>query len=212
MINCVLWDFNGTLIDDAAYGRRVINAVLRKHGLPEIQTMEEYRERFCFPVRTFYDGVGLGGATYDQAAVEWTEEYYAHEDECRLRTGVLETVQALHALHIRQAVISASPQEALERQLGRQGITPYFERVMGLSDIHARSKVHLAQMFMRESGISPEKTLFVGDTPHDAETARAISCRCVLVTGGHQTEAALRETGCHVLTDILQVPEVVRQG
>ncbi len=212
MIRCVLWDFNGTLIDDAAFGRRVVNAVLRKHGLPQIKTMAEYRRHFCFPVRKFYDSVGLGGALYDRAAVEWTEEYYAHETECRLRAGASETVKALHEMHICQAVISASPQEALERQLGRQGIVHFFKRVMGLSDIHARSKVHLAQAFMVESGLPPENTLFVGDTAHDAETARAIACRCVLVTGGHQTEEALRDTGCPVLTGIRQVLDVVRQG
>jgi phosphoglycolate phosphatase len=212
MITCVLWDWNGTLLNDAQYACGVVNAVLKKHELPLLKDVEAYREVFCFPVSLFYEHVGLGGALYDQAAHEWVAEYYAHEADCTLREGAMDVLRRIACLGARQAIISATPREALKRQVGRyRGLPQCFEKLLGLDDIHARSKVRLAQEFMRDEKTDPARTLFVGDSLHDAEVARAIGCRCVLLLGGHQTETMIRGAGCPVLEDIRDLPAYIER-
>jgi len=49
--------------------------------------------------------------------------------------------------------------------------------------------------------------LFVGDTVHDHEVARAIGADCVLIPGGHHPRTKLEKTGVPVLEDLYQVPD-----
>ena len=46
----VLWDFNGTLLDDVGIGMEAINALLAPRGLPTLKTRAEYHRHFQFPI------------------------------------------------------------------------------------------------------------------------------------------------------------------
>ena len=54
-----------------------------------------------------------------------------------------------------------------------------------------------------------ERTVFVGDTLHDLETARAIGCDCIFIARGHNSKERLLSSGCRVLSDIGEVLNVV---
>ena len=71
-----------------------------------------------------------------------------------------------------------------------------------LSDIYAISKVQMGVDYMKRSGLSPEEAVFLGDTLHDAETAHAMGCACLLISGGHQPDATLRTAGVPVLPSL----------
>ena len=73
---------------------------------------------------------------------------------------------------------------------------------MGLSDIYAISKVQMGVDYMKRSGLSPEEAVFLGDTLHDAETAHAMGCACLLISGGHQPDATLRTAAVPVLPSL----------
>ena len=45
----VIWDWNGTLLDDAPVCVAAINDMLRERSLPQLSA-ERYQEIFCFPV------------------------------------------------------------------------------------------------------------------------------------------------------------------
>ena len=66
-----------------------------------------------------------------------------------------------------------------------------FDEVLGLNNQLAVSKVHLAVDYLARTGEKAEDCVFIGDTTHDAETAKAIGCRCFLIEGGHQERAVL---------------------
>ena len=55
----VVWDWNGTLLDDAEVCLAVMDRMLVRRGLPPIGDMERYREIFTFPVRDYYALAGL---------------------------------------------------------------------------------------------------------------------------------------------------------
>ena len=52
--------------------------------------------------------------------------------------------------------------------------------MLGLSDIHGVSKVELGRSYMAACGADPARCVMIGDTDHDAETARAMGVRCIL--------------------------------
>ena len=192
----LIWDFNGTILDDVGLGVNSVNSMLAARGIPVIPSVERYREIFDFPIQDYYRGLGFDFDAEDYEAVlapEWVALYARGEGDCPLYGGVRETIASVAACGVTQLVISASQQEHLRAQLAARGILDRFDSVYGLGDFLAKSKESIARAW-RET--HPEAfPLLVGDTTHDAAVADAIGADCVLFCGGHQSEARLRTCG-----------------
>ena len=185
----IIWDFNGTLLDDLDVCFRCVNALLVRHGKAPFADYDKYRHTFRFPIKEYYRDAGFDFdvTPYDVLAAEFMEMYYEREPYTPLVDGVKETLDTLRSLGIKQTVLSASRLEYLRTQLDRLNITHYFDEVLGISDIYAASKLHIAREWIAASGEDPDTMLMVGDTLHDAETALELGCKCVLYSGGHQS-------------------------
>ena len=57
-IKYIIWDWNGTLIDDAWLFVELMNTELQYRGLPLIN-IEDYRQNFTFPVKKYYENLGF---------------------------------------------------------------------------------------------------------------------------------------------------------
>ena len=203
----VIWDFNGTIFADMDAGIVSVNKMLEERGLPVIPSIEHYREIFDFPIIDYYKGLGFDfeKESYETIlAPMWVELYNINAQSSTLVDGVKETIERIKELGLCQSVISACEQEMLERYLKGLGVYDYFDEVMGLDNIHAGSKTHLAKDWRARH---PEaKILFIGDTTHDAETAVCMGGDCVLFAGGHQSRAKLEKTGYSVIE---KMPELI---
>lgn len=199
----IVWDFNGTLIDDVSLGVAATNILLARRGIPEIDLEVYYRE-FGFPVKDYYTRIGFDFSTerYEDVADEWIVEYRRLEHTVSLRDGVLDLLCAFRAEGIVQTVLSASEQTMLEEQLAALGIRSFFENVVGRSDVHATDKTELARSFAREYKLG--RTLMIGDTDHDAACAKAAGFDCALVAGGHHPRARLEKVEGARLFDSLR--------
>ena len=202
----LIWDFNGTVLDDVRLGIRCVNIMLEKRGLPTLDSVESYQKAFGFPIDAYYRRLGFDFEKEDYETVlapEWVAHYLAGEPHCGMNPGVRETMEAVTAMEVPQIMLSASKLEQLESQLDRLGIRNVFDEVLGLDNIHARSKAFLALAWKeRNPRACP---LFVGDTGHDAEVAAAIGADCVLYTGGHQSEAQLSGLGYPLIHDLREL-------
>ena len=199
----VVWDWNGTLLDDVEYCLELTNRLLIQRHLTPLGGLEEYRERFSFPVKAYYASLGIGEKDFVEAAHIWMDAYMADEAVCPLQPGAEETVRETEEKGLSQIILSASKQSHLESQLrSRPGIAcPCY----GIRDIYATEKQSLAQEVLPALGWTPESTVFVGDTLHDAEVAAALGCGCVLVANGHQSLRRLKTAGVPVCADLTAV-------
>lgn len=201
----VFWDFNGTIVDDVQLGIRAANKMLVKRGLPPIPDTEAYRRVFRFPVKEYYRLLGFDFAKepYEKLAVEWVNNYTAEEHTLTVQEGFLSVWQSLRETGVRQIILSSSETAMLYRHLDILGLTGRFDRILGTDNIYAGGKIEMAKQYIGHTGGS---ALLVGDTDHDADTARAIGADCILFTGGHGNAASLASTGMPTverLTDIL---------
>ncbi len=209
----LIWDFNGTIYDDMEAGFDSINYLLDSRGLPSLASLDDYRAHFGFPIEKYYRELGfdVDGEGFDVLAHDWLEEYLRRSRTAGLRDGVLPVMRELFRRGMPQLVLSASEINMLTRQLTALGIAGFFETILGLGDIYARSKVEVARRW-RET--HPQaRPLFVGDTLHDAETAAEIGADCVLIAGGHQTKARLLDAGVPVVdsfAELLDLPDMIR--
>ncbi|MBR7184674.1 MAG: HAD family hydrolase [Clostridia bacterium] len=202
----VIWDFNGTLLDDLQASVESINVLLAARNLPIFSSLEAYRQNFGFPVEKYYRAIGLDvdGEGFDALAHEWVGEYLARSRTAGLRKGVLPVLEQLHQAGVCQLVLSASEHALLSRQLGDLGIEAYFDAVLGIGDIYAGGKTALARAW--RAAHPDARPIFVGDTLHDAEVAAAIGADCVLVTGGHHGRERLESAGVPVIDSFAQLP------
>ncbi|MBQ2998977.1 MAG: HAD family hydrolase [Clostridia bacterium] len=204
-IEVCIWDFNGTILDDVDAGIFAVNELLGECGVRGIPDREVYRENFGFPIRTYYEKIGFDfqKTPYEELAPRWVEKYlrYVKDSECFEDVAV--TVKKLNARGVRQIVLSATEREMLVAQLESLGLFSEFGEILGLDNIHAASKISLAQAW-REQNPSA-RVLLIGDTDHDVAAARSIDAECVLVARGHQSRRRLEALGVPVFDTLAEV-------
>lgn len=205
----VLWDWNGTLLDDLALNLQVENTLLSRRGLQALSSKEFYLEHFGFPIRTFYEKVGFDFSKEDYSTV--SEEYVALYTEgvrhASLFDDVVPAINTLAQYGIRQGIISASEHTRLVEEVRSFGIADRFVCILGSENNLGKSKIHVALDWLNGSGIDPHRIAFVGDTIHDRETADALGCDCFFVSRGHNARHRLEEAGCPVFDSIQDLTE-----
>ncbi len=201
----VIWDFNGTVLDDVAVGIEAVNTLLARRAIPRIPSKERYRELFRFPVIEYYTDLGFDfeKESYDEVAVEWVNEYLARVPNAPIHVGVRQTIQRIAELGVPQILLSATQWDMLQGQLADLGLSHAFSAVYGLDTIHAGSKKRLAEQLRDE--YPDGKFLFVGDTDHDYEVSKVADGDCLLFSGGHQSKRRLQTMGCPVIDDISDI-------
>lgn len=205
-IRHVIWDWNGTLLDDAWLCVEVMNGLLGPRGLPALDAAR-YQELFGFPVRAYYQRLGFdfAGEPFEAVGTEFIDDYQERQHECRLQEGAAQALAALARRDVACSVLSASEQSRLEEQAGRLGVLDRFVGLIGLDDHYAGSKLENGRSWMAKLGLEPDRVLLVGDTDHDCEVAREIGVPCVLVPSGHQSHARLQALGAPTVGSLAEL-------
>lgn len=205
----LFWDFNGTVFADMQAGLDSTNDMLQERGLHTIEGLEEYRELFDFPIKEYYRRLGFDfeKESYEVLAPLWVDIYNKRSKTSTLMDGVRETIAYAREAGLVQVLFSATERDMLLRQLSELGVSDCFDEVIGLDNIHAESKLHLAKRW--REGHPDARILYVGDTLHDAENARILGADCLLFTGGHQSERRLSACGCPLIDSIKRVIEYI---
>lgn len=204
----VLWDYNGTIIDDIGISIDSVNVLLAERGLPVINRAE-YRAVFDFPVSEYYEKLGFDFSKepYSVIAPIWIAEYNRRWPTPRVYPGVREVMGELKHRGLRQEILSACELEMLTRQIEILDIGKYLDDWQGLDNIHAASKEDLARGWRQQN---PDAVaLMIGDTTHDAHVARVMGTDCLLFDGGHMTRERLLTCDVPVISRFEEVLDFV---
>lgn len=199
----IVWDWNGTLLDDVDYSIAVMNGLLARRDLPLLDRAR-YHALFDFPVRDYYYRLGFDPVreSFERLSVEFISAYDARRWDCRLHRGAEDLLGTLGRTGATQSVLSAYRHETLVEIVGHFGLAPHFIRLTGLDNIFAHSKAELGRAWMDELGLPRGEVLLVGDTLHDLDVAREMGVACVLVAAGHHPAARLRSRHGIVVDDL----------
>ncbi len=204
----IIWDWNGTLLNDLDLCIDSINSLLKKRSL-QLLDHDSYKEVFSFPVKDYYQAIGFDFAKedFEIPAKEFIDLYDSRVENCPLHLSAVEVLEAFKTKGYRQFVLSAMKQPMLEKTLKHNGIFPFFEGVAGLNDHYAVSKVERGKELLAEFEINTKNTWMIGDTNHDFEVAHELGINCILVADGHQSFARLKETGAEVVSSLAELNE-----
>ena len=206
----IIWDWNGTLLDDLGLCLVIINGMLTRHDLPPV-SHNAYLELFDFPVQDYYQRIGFdfSQTPFETLSDEFITAYELGRPTCRLMAGAREVLALVQNRGLTQSILSASKAAYLTKAVAEYGIQDHFSSVQGLNDHHAAGKLALAQSFLEESGLDPSQTLLVGDTTHDGHIAGELGLGCILIPNGHHSRARLEEVGFPVLPSLADLGELL---
>jgi phosphoglycolate phosphatase len=202
----ILWDWNGTLLDDTDICLEGINRLLARRQLGLIDK-HRYREIFTFPVRDYYKAAGFcfSKEPFEVPAEEFIVEYKQLLAKSGLFADVSRVLSWFEQAGTKQYIVSAMEQQALERSVSERGISHFFHRICGIENNLAFSKVYRGLELIETCKLDITKTIMVGDTLHDHEVAAELGVRIILVGRGHQSQRRLEQTGNTVLSDLEQL-------
>lgn len=203
MKNCIVWDWNGTLLDDVEVALQARNAVFPSFGVPILEDLEKYRNIFTFPVKKYYLESGIQESDYEEVAQLWFDEYSRLFPQAKLRKDVNAVLQALKQKNVSQIILSASKLDLLEKQLEHFAVRSIFDDVLALQDIHARDKSELVKSYFANHNY--DNIIVVGDTSHDYSVANVISARMLFINNGHESEEKLKKHGQKIIASLWEV-------
>ena len=178
----VIWDWNGTLADDADASLLAVNDMLSRRDMPPI-TMAQYYEYIDTPISRFYAHLfDLNEVPMSVISVEFAEGYARHFQG--LHPGARELLQKLKDAGMDQIILSSNHLESTEAQLRRFDIRDYFSQVLGAA-------------------------VLIGDTLHDYDTAKAMGVPCILCAIGHQSKEDLLTAGVPVVEQFTQLESLL---
>jgi phosphoglycolate phosphatase len=195
----IVWDWNGTLLNDVDICIEAINRMLVKRGKNKINR-SQYLQHFRFPVVHFYADLGfdIKSEDFDALSIEYINHFLSMESSSSLHKKAFELLGHFKSIGLKQVVLSALEQQTLENALQKHNIMHFFDEIAGSNNFYGNGKLDIAKQLINKSSVNRDKIIFIGDTMHDYEVAASLGCHCILVSGGHQPYDKLITTGVRV--------------
>ena len=205
----IIWDWNGTLLDDISASLGSVNDMLLMRKMEPIDILH-YKECIGVPIKVFYDQVfDMEKEDYNVIIKQYNEGYLCHLKNVSLSDGAGELLEKFAAEGKKQVIVSSSNSAQLIENVKKYGIMHYFDAVLGAADYYADSKIDRAFNYIMENKIDPESILVIGDLAHDAELADQLGADCILLSSGHEKPERLAGSGVKVIDSLRElIPEV----
>jgi phosphoglycolate phosphatase len=215
-ISAVLFDFDGTLVDN--FRQVFISTVelLRQYGLRP-PTENQFRAKVALPFSLTLDRLGLSAVPRRELGRRYIQNYLSHIDSVRIFPDVRSSLMELANLKIEMGIVSQAPRPLLLEHLGRFGISNYFQLVLSGARI-AESKPSPTLVLRAIRMLRPVKrteVLYVGDMVEDVVAARRARIRsCAVYRHGrnfHSLARLRKSKPDFVSTSIRQLLQEVRK-
>ena len=208
----LVWDWNGTLLDDRTLLVESVVNLAREEGIADI-TAEIVMARFARPLRACFESVLERPFTSSEwAGLEsrFHDFYRAGLDGVPLVPDARTALTMGQQRAASQSLVSSWPHAELLQAVAHHGISYLFQEVRGRRTADAGKLTELLAL-LEERQLDPDRTVLIGDTPDDAAAAAAAGMRAVLVTGaslGSLNAAGHDALGVPVVQSVAQAVEL----
>ncbi len=209
-VSHVVWDWNGTLLDDLDIVIEALNVGLVGYGVAPLDD-HAYRNHYTRPIRRFYDSV-FGREITD---MEWEhlnktfhEQYFARVHRAPLAADALDAIDVVSTRGWTQSLLSMTTQEQLMEIVASHRIDGRFLRIDGILGATGGLKAGYLETHVELLGVDPRSVLVIGDTPDDAAAASHVGAKAVLYDGGSHHAHELEAVGAPVAYSLMGALEV----
>jgi len=205
MYETVIFDLDGTLLDTLDDLTDATNAALQKFSLKQ-RTREEVRSFVGNGIAKLIErAVGEDGKRLHGKVLEEFKQFYALHcaDKTAPYEGILPLLCALREKGIKTAVLSNKADFAV-KSLAKSYFNGLLLAAVGENEAAGiRKKPAPDALFsvMEELSAIPQKTVYVGDSDVDIQTAKNAGVDCICVTWGFRDKAFMEQAGGEVFVD-----------
>jgi len=195
-----VWDWNGTLLDDTWLCCAALNQLLSAENRPRLET-ERYRMIFEFPAIKVYEKLGfpITGGNFEALSARFMDAYENQKAKCMLHSQAVEILERLSGHGLSHSILSAYEHRLLEQTLADHNVAHRFVKISGSGDIYAGSKEDRARAHLGDLAHNPDEVVYIGDTAHDLDAAKAMGVDCILIAHGYQHRNNLDGLGARVV-------------
>ncbi len=205
----VIWDWNGTLLNDIGASLASVNDMLALRCRAPID-IHYYKECIGVPIIKFYEKVfDMATEDYDTIIKQYNEGYLYHLKDIGLTDGAVEALEFFKNNGAKQVIVSSSNNEQLCINAEKYGVSEYFDEILGAGDYFAGSKIERAKDYLLKNKAEKNEILVIGDLEHDAELANILGADCILLTSGHEHPERLKRAKKPLVNDLFGVIDIV---
>lgn len=195
----VIWDWNGTLLDDVHHVVEIMNEILVDHSLPHLDQIK-YKSIFGFPVRNYYEKLGFdfNTANFENLSYRFVDTYMQRLSNCKIFPHTKNLLKAVKDQNKTQSILSATDQKSLNYSIEHFGLSEYFDHLFGIENKFAASKLEQGKKLIQTANVPLKDSVLIGDTDHDFEVGKELGVDVILLAHGHQSEERLKAVHHHV--------------
>ncbi|WOH80158.1 HAD hydrolase-like protein [Bradyrhizobium sp. BEA-2-5] len=195
----LVFDWNGTLLDDSYALLQTTNAILTHFGHATID-MNTFREHCDVPLSLLYRRLGMSEdevtALDRDGNALFHDIYEPLADNSDLREGARRVLELAHQEAASSIIVSNHIVDPLRSQLRRLGIDDYINDVLAFENrttqYKSMSKGERLRLYMQKNNLKPASTFIIGDMPVETDIARNLGLVSISITGGFVSESRLR--------------------
>mgnify|MGYP001766015552 CR=1 FL=1 len=206
----LLFDLDGTLVDSAPDIALAVDATLAARGWPAAG-VERVRGWIGNGSRKLIEralGYAIGefdSALHELVHSEFLLHYAQHNGpETRVFPGVREFLQHCQSRGKRMACVTNKPEHLAKQLVAHLGMTDYFAIVVGGDTFPQRKPDPTALLYCCEQlGVPVARTLMIGDSAIDIDSARAAGMAVLCVSYGYNRSGPVADCGPDAVVDNL---------
>lgn len=205
MYKYIIFDFNGTLLDDVKLSLDDLNFCVHKYiNKNKNVSLNDYLNHFMFPVSKYYESVGFDfkKINFKDLANDFISYYQKrYAKQTSLYKNVIKTLSELKKQNYTLIILTASFKELLNKQLEYFKIDNYIDVILAQENNYANSKEEIALNYFKLNNIDPTLCLYIGDTVHDYEVSKILNIKCLSFSSGHNSKELLSKHNKDYLID-----------
>ncbi len=175
MIEGVIFDADGTLIDSMPFWTSTVYDIIRIAGIEPSDDLIDLLNPMSMAegARYLHDNIGIEMSVDEIIEQENARVLEFYQNEVEMLPNMRELLDCLSAHGIPMVIASATESALIKAALAHTGITDKFKAVLSCSDVgHGKDKPDVFLKACGILGLSPGKTAVVEDSPTARETAR----------------------------------------
>ncbi len=198
----VIFDMDGTILDTLEDLTDSLNVVLAGNGLAG-HSLEEVRSFVGNGIRLLIERAvpeGTPEDVIDRVYRDYMEYYPLHcSERTKAYDGIPEVIRSLRQEGCLTAVVSNKADIAVQ-ELCKQYFEHLFDFAAGEREgVRKKPAPDAVLEIMKRLGANPARTVYVGDSEVDIETAEHAGIQCITVNWGFRSEESLRAQGAELI-------------
>lgn len=207
--DCVLWDMDGTLIDQTESIIRCYYEVFKCYQLDKLPSPYEIKRSLGGPLNHTL-GLFLPEDSVEEASNDFKSRFPKYMfDGMHILEGSIELMRKLNSIHIKQAILT-NKQGINARAVSKKcGFDTYIPVCLGNNDnAFEKPDVRFTNSVLEaiDAETKFKDIVIIGDSPTDVLTAKNCGARCFAVSTGSHSEAELKNAGAeHTFSTLLEI-------